>query len=642
MTQKRAETSLQLEEILGELRAIAERAVELESEGGEPIEFDRLAAGVAGELKLQFRHYISFLDELECLEFDPDREEIRLGEAIDEPIESPPSWRDEVEFEFEDVVQNRTPERNGRRRTSARPDRDADEESAEAIELGDGEDSIVELEEVEESPPPDPPARPPGGAASDAGVDRAERAGASKSKATNRSATADADVASPEPDDAPEETPSSNRTQRRATDESNHSSAETSSMNDRKRRKSRSERTSRSSTSDRYERLDEIGTGGLGTVYRAKHKPLDREVAIKEISNVFDVFADIQRDDIVDRFREITQSQAQISHPAIAQIYDVDTNREYPYVVSEYAPNASLRRLIDDDERRTLRIALKYFIQILHGLNSAHEHGLVHGNIKPENVLLDAAGNAKLSDFGLSTLVDLEGASDQVYVGVGAVAYMAPEQFQNPNAATTESDIYSLGIMFYEMLTGKVPGRRSPMPSSFYPEIPRKLDDIFDRMSMDGAEDRYSSIEEILRDFYGAEEIINLLDRQSGVVYLRDPLEYGDMPLVDEDGEIKPPEDVDTTTPAASVHSEEPPDEEIEAEDGREEAAEENTEENSEDAAEAEGEEDDSEEQSEEDDSGGDDDQEEAEAEQAEEEDDEVLDKLDEYGEMFDEEDEEQ
>lgn len=610
MTQKRAETSLQLEEILDELRSIAKRAVELESEGGEPIEFDQLAAGVAEGLKLHFRHYVSFLDELECLDFDPGREEIRLGEAIDEPIESPPSWRDEVEFEFADVLGDTTADRGGRRGASARPSRDIVEETAEEIELDDGEDSIVEVEEVEESAPPNPPDPPPGGAASNATGDRAS-----------------------------EETSRPNQTQRRSTDESNHSSAETSSMNDRKRRKSRSERTSRSSTSDRYERLDEIGTGGLGTVYRAKHKPLDREVAIKEISNVFDVFADIQRDDIVDRFREITQAQAQISHPAIAQIYDVDTNREYPYVVSEYAPNASLRRLIDDDERRTLRIALKYFIQILHGLNSAHEHGLVHGNIKPENVLLDAAGNAKLSDFGLSTLVDLEGASDQVYVGVGAVAYMAPEQFQNPNAATTESDIYSLGIMFYEMLTGKVPGRRSPMPSSFYPEIPRKLDDIFDRMSMDGAEDRYSSIEEILRDFYGAEEIINLLDRQSGVVYLRDPLEYGDMPLVDEDGEIKPPEEVDTTTPAATVHSDEAPDEEIEGEDEREEAAEENAGEDG-----GEGEEDDEpEEQSEEDDSEEDDDQEEAEAEQTDgEEDGEVLDKLDEYGEMFDEEDEEQ
>ncbi len=307
------------------------------------------------------------------------------------------------------------------------------------------------------------------------------------------------------------------------------------------------DQTERSSETadDRYEWLDEIGSGGVGTVYQGRHLPLDRRVAIKEISDIFDVFADLDGADIVERLRGIARTQAAISHPAILQIYDLDTAATYPYVVTEFAPRGNLRRLIEPaDEPADLQVVLKYFVQILHGLDTAHRQGVVHGNLKPENIVLDAAGNAKLGDFGLSTLVDLSGISSQVYVGVGDVSYMAPEQFEDPNAASVETDIYSLGIMLYEMLTGKVPGRRSPMPSSVDDQIPSGLDDIFDRMSMDERGDRYASIRAILVDFYGDDEVIDLLDRQSGVVFLHDPIAHGDSRVVDDDGEpIEMPEE---------------------------------------------------------------------------------------------------
>lgn len=277
-----------------------------------------------------------------------------------------------------------------------------------------------------------------------------------------------------------------------------------------------------------YERIEEIGDGGIGTVYRAEQTRLGREVAVKEINNLFDIFADLKRSDIVHRFTNVVQEQAALSHPHIVQVLDLISETEYPYVVTEYAPNGNIRRLIESEDERSLNLALKYFVQILHGLNAAHKQGVVHGSIKPENVLLDPAGNACLSDFGVSRLVDLSGTTDQVYVGVGSVAYMPPEQIQNPTDVTVESDIYALGILFYELLTGKVPGRRSPMPSSFYPEIPRALDDIFDRMSMDVAEDRYASIDDILVDFYSADAIVDLLDRETGVVFLRDPVQHGE------------------------------------------------------------------------------------------------------------------
>ncbi|WP_230467276.1 serine/threonine-protein kinase [Lujinxingia vulgaris] len=284
------------------------------------------------------------------------------------------------------------------------------------------------------------------------------------------------------------------------------------------------------SVSQAYERHEELGSGGIGTVYRGEQVRLKRPVAIKEVREIFNVFAGVQRGDILRRFEQIVQTQASLMHPNIVQIVDVVTDGEYPFVVMQLAPGGNLRRLIEVDERPPLAVALKYFLQILHALNAAHDQGVVHGSLKPENVVLDHSGNALLTDFGISRVVEREGGrGNQVYVGVGTVAYMSPEQFQDPNLATVRSDIYSLGIMFYEMLTGKVPGRRSPMPSSFFPDIPRALDDIFDHMSMDREEDRYERVDQIIADLYAAEDVMSILDKRSGVLFLRDPLKYGEV-----------------------------------------------------------------------------------------------------------------
>lgn len=299
---------------------------------------------------------------------------------------------------------------------------------------------------------------------------------------------------------------------------------------------SSSRRSSISSAEGLYERQEEIGSGGVGTVYRAIQTRLNRPVAVKEIRNIFHVFADVQREDIVGRFVEIAQTQATLDHPNIIQVYDVVSDTDYPYVVMQHAPKGNLRKLIDTEGRPPLNVAMSYFMQILHALNAAHEQGVVHGGLKPENVVLDPAGNALLTDFGMTKVVERAsgGASSQVYVGVGTVAYMSPEQFRDPNLASVQSDIYSLGIMFYEMLTGKVPGRRSPMPSSFYPDIPRKLDDVFDNMSMDDREDRYNNVREILREIYSLPEVLDIMDKRSGVLFLRDPLVHGELGLGEE------------------------------------------------------------------------------------------------------------
>lgn len=383
-----------------------------------------------------------------------------------------------------------------------------------------------------------------------------------------------------------------------------------------------------------FERIEEIGSGGIGTVFRGNQVRLNREVAIKEVREIFNVFAGVQRDQIIERFCSIVQTQASLLHSNIIQVIDVDTTGEYPFAVMQLAPNGNLRRLIDHGERPPLAVALKYFLQILHALNTAHEQGVVHGSIKPENVVLDQAGNALVTDFGISKIVEREGGrGNQVYVGVGTVAYMSPEQFQDPNLASIKSDIYSLGIMFYEMLTGKVPGRRSPMPSSFFPDIPRALDDIFDRMCMDREEDRYDSIASIIADIYDEDEVLDILDKRSGVLFLRDPMEHGESGLGGSTGgaaaapaQAQEPSEVEALAPDSEDDFDEDSEDyedsevdEVESEESDEVSEDEEYVDEEEDFDEDDVEDD-------EDDEDGDDD---------------VLGKLDKYGELFDEEEEE-
>jgi serine/threonine protein kinase len=117
-------------------------------------------------------------------------------------------------------------------------------------------------------------------------------------------------------------------------------------------------------------------------------------------------------------------------------------------------------------------------------------------------LLIDGYGNLKVSDFGFARIVERDHAViRQVYVGMGNVAYMAPELYTDPGSASVQGDIYALGIIFYEMLTRKLPGRRSPMPSQIISELPTAIDDIFDKMTRDARTERYATVDEILEDF---------------------------------------------------------------------------------------------------------------------------------------------
>jgi serine/threonine protein kinase len=275
----------------------------------------------------------------------------------------------------------------------------------------------------------------------------------------------------------------------------------------------------------RYEKLAQIGSGGMGTVYRARQVALNREVALKEVRDLFGFFSEDQRNEIVKRFTDVVRAWGNLAHPNILPIHDVNIWAEYPYLITELAPNGSARRLINDAEEIPVELSFKYLLQALHALRAAHAQKVYHRGLKPEQLLIDAYGNIKVSDFGFTRIVERDHAViRQIYVGMGNVAYMAPELYTDATAAGPQADIYALGIIFYELLTRKLPGRRSPMPSQINGTLPHGIDDIFDRMTRDDRVERYGSVDEILEDVDKLEGTEKLLGRQNQVLVGESPL----------------------------------------------------------------------------------------------------------------------
>jgi hypothetical protein len=275
----------------------------------------------------------------------------------------------------------------------------------------------------------------------------------------------------------------------------------------------------------RYEKLATIGSGGMGTVYRARQVALNREVAMKEIRDLFGFFSEDQRNEIVRRFTDVVRAWGNLAHPNILPIHDVNLWVEYPYVITELAPNGSARRLINDAEEIPVELAFKYLLQTLHALRAAHQQKVYHRGLKPEQLLIDLYGNVKVSDFGFSRIVERDHAViRQIYVGMGNVAYMAPELYTDPSATSPQTDIYALGIIFYELLTRKLPGRRSPMPSQINGSLPHGIDDIFDKMTRDAREERYTSVDDILDDIDKLEGTEKIIGKQNVVLVGESPL----------------------------------------------------------------------------------------------------------------------
>ncbi len=256
----------------------------------------------------------------------------------------------------------------------------------------------------------------------------------------------------------------------------------------------------------RYIKQEQIGSGIIGSVYKGKHAITSRMVAIKEIKDIFSYYSFIQRSEVVIRLKDELSSTASLSHPCIISILDANLEASVPYFITEYAPNGNLRQFMGIKQESDLRKIIKIFLQICYALNYAHRQGIIHQNLKPENILFTEQGNIKISDFGMNRIIRARPGmqAPQIFIGAQSIAYQPPEILSGGEEIIKQSDVYSAGIILYEMITGSIPGRRSQLPSQVVKGVPEAIDKIFDRMTQDRVADRYEDFEQILDEFYSA------------------------------------------------------------------------------------------------------------------------------------------
>jgi len=245
--------------------------------------------------------------------------------------------------------------------------------------------------------------------------------------------------------------------------------------------------------------LELLGQGGMGVVYKARQKQLDRLVALKILPPQIG-----RTEAFAERFTREARSLARLSHPRIVMIYDFGhTEAGLYYFIMEFVDGTDLRRVIQAGELSATE-ALTIIPQICEALQYAHEEGIVHRDIKPENILLNRKGQVRIADFGLAKLLDrpaTRATSTLTKVGqqMGTPHYMAPEQIEHPSAVDHRADIYSLGVVFYEMLTGELPLGRFAPPSQKV-QVDVRLDNVVLRTLEKEPDRRYQHISEVKTD----------------------------------------------------------------------------------------------------------------------------------------------
>jgi eukaryotic-like serine/threonine-protein kinase len=251
----------------------------------------------------------------------------------------------------------------------------------------------------------------------------------------------------------------------------------------------------------RYELEELVGTGGMANVYRASDRLLERRVAIKVLHDRL-----AHDRDYVERFRREARAIARLSHPNIVTVIDLGESEGHPFIVFEYVAGETLRDLLRRERRLSVRSALMIVRDVARGLAFAHEHDVVHRDVKPHNVILDSEGTPKVTDFGIAR--PLEGQERLTTSGtlVGTSDYLAPEQATG-GPVSERSDQYSLGALLYELLTGKVPypadspvqaavrHLNDPVPSvcEVRPDVPPQVDGLVQKAMQKQSEDRFES-----------------------------------------------------------------------------------------------------------------------------------------------------
>ena len=277
---------------------------------------------------------------------------------------------------------------------------------------------------------------------------------------------------------------------------------------------------------DRYEIIDRVGSGGMSDVYRAKDHILGREVAIKILKQEFSEDATF-----VAKFRTEAQSAAGLEHPNIVNIYDVGSENGMYFIVMEYVEGITLKTYIEKKGQLNFKEAISIAIQVGRGIEAAHQKGIIHRDIKPQNIIISTEGKVKVTDFGIARAA----SSNTIHADVmGSVHYSSPEQARN-GFVDGKSDIYSLGIVMYEMVTGRVPfdgdntvaiaiqhlQEEMIAPSAYAPDLPVSLEKIIMKATMKKADRRYATISDLLVDLKKAlvspnEDFVTIVESDLG------------------------------------------------------------------------------------------------------------------------------
>jgi serine/threonine-protein kinase len=266
--------------------------------------------------------------------------------------------------------------------------------------------------------------------------------------------------------------------------------------------------------SGRYRLEAKLGSGGMSTVYLARDTTLDRPVAVKVMHREMS-----EQADQLERFRQEARAVAKLSHPNVVSVIDAGEDGGYPYIVFEYVEGETLKARINRIGPLDVQEALAYAIEIARGLTVAHARKMVHRDIKPQNVLIDAEGRAKLTDFGISRQLEQDGMTATGRV-LGTTDYVAPEQAMG-RGTDQRSDIYALGVVLYEMFTGEVPfaadsqvgvamkhvNEELPDVQALRPELSAASALVVERATAKDPAKRYADIGEMIDDLSTALEV---------------------------------------------------------------------------------------------------------------------------------------
>lgn len=257
--------------------------------------------------------------------------------------------------------------------------------------------------------------------------------------------------------------------------------------------------------SDRYEILSKVGAGGMSDVYKAKDHILSRFVAIKVLKQEFS-----EDSSFVTKFRAEAQSAAGLEHPNIVNIYDVGSENGLYYIVMEYVEGITLKTYIEKKGQLSFKESASIAIKVARGIEAAHNKNIIHRDIKPQNIIISTDGKVKVTDFGIAKATSSNTISSDV---MGSVHYASPEQARN-GFVDGRSDIYSLGIVMFEMVTGRVPfdgdttvavalqhlQEEIARPSIYAPDLPISFEKIILKCTQKTPDRRYQTIEELLTD----------------------------------------------------------------------------------------------------------------------------------------------